>query len=93
MTAFATLDDLDVKGRRVLVRLDLNVPMKDGRVTDTTRIERAMPTVVELADAGARVVILSHFDRPKGKVVPAMSLAPIAAAVAAALDRPVAFVA
>ena len=92
MTAFATLDDLDVKGRRVLVRLDLNVPMKDGRVTDTTRIERAMPTVVELADAGARVVILSHFDRPKGKVVPAMSLAPIAAAVAAALDRPVAFV-
>ena len=93
MTAFATLDDLDVKGRRVLVRLDLNVPMKDGRVTDTTRIERAMPTVVELADAGARVVILSHFDRPRGKVVPAMSLAPIAAAVAAALDRPVAFVA
>ncbi|MDA0218480.1 MAG: phosphoglycerate kinase [Proteobacteria bacterium] len=92
MTAFATLDDLDVKGRRVLVRLDLNVPMKDGRVTDTTRIERAMPTVVELADAGACVVILSHFDRPKGKVVPAMSLAPIAAAVAAALDRPVAFV-
>ena len=93
MTAFATLDDLDVKGRRVLVRLDLNVTMKDGRVTDTTRIERAMPTAVELADAGARVVILSHFDRPKGKVVPAMSLAPIAAAVAAALDRPVAFVA
>lgn len=93
MTAFATLDDLDVKGRRVLVRLDLNVPMKDGRVTDTTRIERAMPTVVELADAGARVVILSHFDRPRGKVVPAMSLAPIAAAVAATLDRPVAFVA
>jgi len=93
MTAFATLDDLDVKGRRVLVRLDLNVPMKDGRVTDTTRIERAMPTVVELADAGARVVILSHFDRPRGKVVPAMSLAPIAQAVAATLGRKVAFVA
>ena len=93
MTAFATLDDLDVKGRRVLVRLDLNVPMKDGKVTDTTRIERAMPTVVELADAGARVVVLSHFGRPKGKVVADMSLAPIAAAVGQTLGRKVTFVA
>jgi len=92
MAAFRTLDELDVAGRRVLVRLDLNVPMKDGRVTDTTRIERAMPTVVELADRGARVVVLSHFGRPKGKPVADMSLAPIAAAVGATLARKVTFV-
>jgi len=91
MSAFRTLDDLDVAGRRVLVRLDLNVPMKDGRVTDTTRIERAMPTVRELAGAGARVVILCHFGRPKGKIVPEMSLAPVAEAVAESLGRQVAF--
>lgn len=91
MTVFQTLDDHAVAGKRVLVRLDLNVPMKDGRVTDTTRIERAMPTVRELADAGARVIILCHFGRPKGKVVPEMSLAPVAAAVAETLGRPVAF--
>ncbi|MBM3561437.1 MAG: phosphoglycerate kinase, partial [Alphaproteobacteria bacterium] len=91
MTGFRTLDDIDVKGRRVLVRLDLNVPTKDGRVTDTTRIERAMPTVVELADRGARVVVLSHFGRPKGQRVADMSLAPIAAAVGAMLGREVTF--
>lgn len=91
MTKFRSLDDLQVSGKRVLVRLDLNVPMKDGRVTDTTRIERAMPTVRELADAGARVLILCHFGRPKGKVVPEMSLAPVAAAVAETLGRPIAF--
>lgn len=91
MTMFQTLDDHAVAGKRVLVRLDLNVPMKDGRVTDTTRIERAMPTVRELADAGARVIILCHFGRPKGQVVPEMSLAPVATAVADTLGRPVAF--
>jgi phosphoglycerate kinase len=93
MARFRTLDDLDPRGKRVLVRVDLNVPMKDGRITDRTRIERLLPTIRELSEAGARVVVLSHFDRPKGKVVPEMSLAPMAEALAATLGRPVAFVA
>lgn len=91
--ALATLDDVDVKGRRVLVRLDLNVPVRDGRVTDATRIARAVPTLRELVERGAAVIVLSHFGRPKGKVVEAMSLGPIAAPLAAALGRPVRFVA
>ena len=91
MKAFRTLDDIAVKGRRVLVRADLNVPMKDGVIGDTLRIERQAPTIKELAEKGARVVVLSHFDRPKGKVVPSMSLAPIAPALAKAIGRPVAF--
>ena len=72
--AFRTLDDLDVRGKRVLVRADLNVPVADGHVTDATRITRQAPTIRELAEKGAKVIILSHFDRPKGKVVPSMSL-------------------
>ena len=88
---FRTLDDIDVKGRRVIVRLDLNVPMKDGKVTDTLRIERQAPTVRELADKGARVIVLSHFDRPKGKRVESMSLEAVAPAFAKAIGRPVAF--
>jgi phosphoglycerate kinase len=88
---YATLDDLDVQGRRVLVRLDLNVPMKDGKVTDATRIERQSETVRELASRGARVVVLSHFDRPKGKVVPEMSLRPVAEPLAKTIGRPVTF--
>ena len=68
--AFRTLDDLSVKGKRVLVRADLNVPMADGKVTDTTRIRRQALTIRELSERGARVIVLSHFDRPKGKVVP-----------------------
>ena len=91
MAKHRTLDGLDVRGKRVLVRLDLNVPVKDGKVTDATRIERQAPTVRELAEKGARIVALSHFERPKGKRVPEMSLKPIAAALAAALGRPVAF--
>jgi phosphoglycerate kinase len=89
--AFNSLDGVDVRGRRVLVRVDLNVPVRDGRVTDMTRIERVAPTIRELADKGARVVVLSHFDRPGGKVVREMSLAPIAEALAATLGRKVAF--
>jgi phosphoglycerate kinase len=89
---FLTLDDLDVAGKRVLVRADLNVPVKDGKVTDAMRIERQAPTIRALADKGARVVVLSHFDRPKGKVVPTMSLKPIAEPLAKAVGRPVAFV-
>jgi phosphoglycerate kinase len=91
MANFRTLDDLDVKGKRVLVRADLNVPMKDGHVTDASRIERQAPTIKELSDKGARVIVLSHFDRPKGKVVPSMSLKPIAPALAKDIGRPVAF--
>jgi phosphoglycerate kinase len=91
MAKHRTLDDLDVKGKRVLVRLDLNVPVKDGKVTDATRIERQVPTVRELSRKGARVVALSHFERPKGKRVPEMSLKPIAVALGQALGQPVAF--
>ena len=88
---FRTLDDLDVTGKRVLVRLDLNVPMKNGQVTDTTRIDRQAPTVRELAEKGARVIVLSHFERPQGKVVPEMSLKPIVPALSRAIGRPVSF--
>ncbi len=89
--AFRTLDGLDVTGRRVLLRADLNVPVRDGRITDLTRIERLSPTIRELAEAGARVIVLSHFDRPKGVRVPTMTLAPMAVALAEVLGRPVAF--
>ncbi len=88
---FRTLDGLDVAGKRVLLRADLNVPVRDGHITDLTRIERLCPTIRELSDKGARVIVCSHFDRPKGKRVPAMSLAPMAAALATVLGRPVAF--
>lgn len=89
--SFRTLDDLDVKGKRVLVRADLNVPVADGKVTDATRIERQAPTIRDLAQAGARVVVLSHFDRPKGKVVPSMSLKVLVEPLSKAVGRPVAF--
>jgi len=85
MPAFKTLDELDVQGKRVLVRVDFNVPMKDGEVTDATRIERAKVSLEELAERGAKVVVLSHFGRPKGKVEPSMSLAPIARALQGAM--------
>ena len=88
-----TLDGAHVAGQRVLVRADLNVPVRDGRISDLTRIERLSPTIRELADAGARVIVCSHFDRPKGKRVTAMSLAPMAQALGEALGRPVAFAA
>src|SRR5689334_4557336 len=89
--AFRTLDDLDVKSKRVLVRADLNVPLADGKVTDDTRIQRQAPTIQELSDKGAKVIILSHFDRPKGKVVPSMSLKVLVAPLEKALDRKIAF--
>ena len=82
---FQTIDDLAVGGRRVLLRADLNVPMKGGVVTDTTRLDRVAPTIKELMTKGARVVVLSHFGRPKGKRVPALSLAPVAGPMAKAL--------
>ena len=85
------LDGIDVKGKRVLLRADLNVPVRDGKISDLTRIERLSPTIRELADKGARVVVCSHFDRPKGKPVPGMSLRPMAEAMSQVLNRPVAF--
>ncbi|MGP1254098.1 MAG: phosphoglycerate kinase [Kiloniellales bacterium] len=91
MTSFKTLDDLEVSGKTVLVRVDYNVPLRDGRVTDTTRIERSKPTVDDLAERGAKVVLLAHFGRPKGEPNAEMSLGPVAEAAAAVLGRPVAF--
>ena len=91
MPDFKTLDAIDVAGKRVLVRLDLNVPMKAGKVTDATRIERAAPTVAELAYKGAKVIVLSHFGRPDGKRVPEMSLKPLVEPLSKALGKPVAF--
>ncbi|WP_157016451.1 phosphoglycerate kinase [Mesorhizobium xinjiangense] len=92
MPAFKTLDDIgDVAGKRVLVRVDLNVPMKDGRVSDLTRIERVVPTIEELSDKGAKVILLAHFGRPKAGPDPALSLEPVAHACEAVLDRRVHF--
>src|ERR1700691_4949373 len=91
MKAYRTLDDIEVKGKRVLVRADLNVPMKDGVVTDALRIERQAPTIRELAEKGARVIVLSHLSRPRGKIVPSMSLKPLDGPLAKAVGRPVAF--
>jgi len=89
--SFRSIDTLDAKGKRVLLRADLNVPVRDGVITDRTRIERLSPTIRELADKGARVIVCSHFDRPKGKRVPEMSLRPMAEALAQSLGRPVVF--
>jgi phosphoglycerate kinase len=92
MPAFRTLNDVDVANKRVVIRLDLNVPIESGKVTDATRIERVVPTLKELLDKKAKVIVLAHFDRPKGKVVPEMSLKPVAAALEQYLRRPVKFI-
>ena len=92
MPAFRTLNDVNVSGKRLLVRLDLNVPISNGVVTDATRIERVVPTLRELLGKNAAVIVLAHFDRPKGKVVPAMSLKPVAPALEKLLGRPVKFI-
>ncbi|HEX3574892.1 MAG TPA: phosphoglycerate kinase [Rhodopila sp.] len=90
--SFRTLDNVDVGGKRVLLRADLNVPVHDGKISDLTRIERLSPTIRELSEKGAKVVVCSHFDRPKGKRVPEMSLAPMAAALGEVLGKRVRFV-
>ena len=89
---FRTLDDMDLAGKTVLTRVDINVPVEAGRVTDTTRIDRIKPTVDDLRAAGARVVLLAHFGRPKGKVVPEMSLKQVVPALSSVLGDKVGFV-
>src|SRR5438128_849389 len=92
MPAFKTLDDIgDVRGKRVLVRADLNVPMQDGAVSDDTRLRAALPTIAELADKGAKVLVLSHFGRPKGPSAE-FSLKQIAEPLSHVLGRPVKYI-
>lgn len=92
MTAFRTLDDMgDIAGKRVLVRVDLNVPMADGKVTDATRLDAARPTISELADRGAKVLILAHFGRPKGERRDDMSLRQVVSALSDVLGKPIGF--
>jgi phosphoglycerate kinase len=88
--SFRTLDDVDVKGQRVLLRVDLNVPMDNGRVTDTTRLDRIAPTITEIADKGGKVILLAHFGRPKGRD-DKDSLKPVAAELAKVIKKPVDF--
>ena len=90
--AWKTLDDMDFAGKRALVRVDINVPVEDGVVTDTTRIERIIPTVDDIQEKGGTVILMAHFGRPKGQVVPEMSLEHIAPAVADVLGLPVTWV-
>src|SRR3954466_3659637 len=88
--AFRTLDSADLSGKRVLVRVDLNVPMENGRITDSTRIERVAPTITEISQKGGKVILLAHFGRPKGRD-PKESLKPVAAALAAVINKAVGF--
>src|ERR1700704_4090048 len=88
--SFRTLDDVDVKGKRVLLRVDLNVPMENGRVFDATRLERIAPTITEISDKGGKVILLAHFGRPKGRDAKD-SLKPVAAALGQVIKKPVAF--
>jgi phosphoglycerate kinase len=89
--SWKTLDDMPMAGARVLVRVDINVPVEDGRVTDATRIERIVPTVKDILAKGGKPILLAHFDRPKGKVVPEMSLRQVLPALETALGQRVAF--
>ncbi len=88
---FRTLDDVDVTGKRVLVRVDFNVPMAQGKVCDTTRLERHKETLVELQKCGAKLILLSHCGRPKGKVEPEFSLRPVVQVLEKIINQPVAF--
>src|SRR3954471_2033889 len=87
---FRTLDDVDVKGKRVLLRVDLNVPTDNGRVTDTTRLERVAPTITEISAKGGKGILLAHFRRPKSRNA-RESLNPVAAALSRVINKPVGF--
>ena len=89
--AWKTLDDMDLAGKRVLVRVDINVPMEDGKVTDTTRIDRIVPTIQDVVKAGGSPIMLAHFGRPKGQYVPEMSLSPLVPYLAEAFGKEVTF--
>jgi len=93
MSNIRTIDELDVAGKRVLVRGDVNVPMRGGVITDITRLDRTIPTLAELADRGAMVIVLSHMGRPKGRVVPELSLRPLAEKIGEKIGKPVPFAA
>src|SRR3979490_3490474 len=88
--SFRTLDDVDVKGKRVLLRVDLNVPMDNGRVSDATRLERVAPTITEISGKGGKVILLAHFGRPRERDAKE-SLKPVAEALAEVIKKPVAF--
>lgn len=90
--AWKTLDDMDLNGKRVLTRVDINVPVEDGRVTDTTRIDRIVPTISDIRAKGGTPILLAHFGRPKGQYVPEMSLRVTLPALEAAIGRPVTFI-
>ena len=90
--AWKTLDDMDLAGKRVLVRVDINVPMEDGRVTDTTRIDRIVPTITDIVKAGGSPIMLAHFGRPKGQYVPEMSLSPLVPYLKDAFGHEVTFI-
>ncbi len=91
MPNFKTLDDVELSGKRALVRVDLNVPMADGKVSDATRILRILPTVTEISEKGGKVILLAHFGRPKGEINPEMSLAPVVSTLSEMIGKPVAF--
>src|SRR5690606_35452726 len=88
---FRTIDDLDLADKRVLVRVDINVPVRDGRVTDVTRMEAIRPTIRDIVAKGGRPILLAHFGRPEGEVVPEMSLGPLAGPLSEVLGLPVDF--
>ena len=92
MAAYKTIQGMDFKGKRVLLRADLNVPVQDGNVTDATRIERVVPTIREITKAGGKVILISHFGRPKGKVDKSFSLEQVVPAVVEATGHPVGFI-
>src|SRR5215212_7017099 len=88
---FRNLETADLQGKRALVRVDFNVPMEGGRISDDTRLRAALPTIHFLSEKGAKVVLLAHFDRPKGKRVAEMSLKPVAKPLSALIEQPVAW--